>query len=308
MLRILASAASLFGLAIASPAAAQSLGLVAMPIVYVSKPVVQQVEGTKVFQPTAGTKVLAPIVLPATAPTRHGADFVGMRVQPRLSYSDVPRWQAPPAIDRSRRSYRRGLAQYGPFMVLDERRVALLGETNRATPADFAAMMRDYPGLAQIDMVECPGTQDDLANMKLGRMIRAARLVVHVPAIGSVRSGAVELFLAGVERDIADGAEFAVHSWRDDYGREADDFAADAPENRKYLAYYREMGMDAEQARAFYDFTNSVPHHSARWLSAGEMRRWARPALRHAARLPESAPQRPREHAPRLAYASVTFP
>ncbi len=292
----------------ASPAAAQSFGLVAMPVVYVSQPVVRQVEGGRVLQPVAGTKVLAPLVVSTAIPTRHGADFVGVRPQPRLSVSDVPRWQAPPVIDRSRRSYRRGLAHYGPFMVLDERRVALLGETNRATPAEFAAMMRDYPGLAQIDMVECPGTQDDIANMRLGRMIRAARLVVHVPAVGSVRSGAVELFLAGVERDIADGAEFAVHSWMDDYGREADDFAADAPENRKYLAYYREMGMDAGQARAFYDFTNSVPHHSARWLSAGEMRRWARPALGHAARLPESAPQRSREDAPRLAYASVTFP
>ena len=55
----------------------------------------------------------------------------------------------------------------------------------------------------------------------------------------------------------------------DAYGREADDFAMHAPENRQYLDYYREMGMTIEQARAFYDFTNSVPHARALWLDAG---------------------------------------
>ena len=150
----------------------------------------------------------------------------------------------------------------------------MVGETDASTPAYFRAMMRDFPGLRQLDMVECPGTQDDRANLKVGRMIRAAGLVTHVPAIGSVRSGAVELFLAGVERDIAQGAEFAVHSWMDAHGREADDFGIDAPENRQYLDYYREMGMSGEQARAFYDFTNSVPHRRALWLGANDMRRW----------------------------------
>lgn len=312
MLRILASLLSVVGLALSGPAAAQSLGLVAMPVVFVSTPVVQPIEAAPFYDPREGQKVLAEAVaLPAPLPPRRGADFVGIRLQADLSVSDAPRWQAPHAIDRSRRDYRRGIARFGPFLVLDQRRVALLGETDRATPAAFAAMLRDFPGLAQIDMVECPGTQDDIANMKLGRMIRAARLVTHVPTNGSVRSGAVELFLAGVERDISDGAEFAVHSWRDDYGREASDFAADAPENRKYLAYYHEMGMSERRARAFYDFTNSVPHRSARWLGARDMRRLTASGLRHANETREPKPVAPAretaEPAPKLAYAAMTF-
>ncbi|QKG72379.1 alpha/beta hydrolase [Erythrobacter mangrovi] len=203
--------------------------------------------------------------------------------------------------------------------MLDSRRVALVGETDHGSPGAFRAMLRDFPGLEQLDMVECPGTRDDVANMKLGRMIRTAGMVTHVPSIGSVRSGAVELFLAGIERDIADGAEFAVHSWIDDYGREAADYAADAPENRKYIDYYREMGMSTEQARAFYDFTNSVPHRSALWLGARDMRRWVRPAFpAFGERRPVSrtiAPSRAvREEvkpaaqaAPKLAYADMTF-
>jgi hypothetical protein len=161
---------------------------------------------------------------------------------------------------------------YGPFRLLDERRAALIDATDSATPAQFEAMLRDHPGIATIEMVECPGTDDDTANLQLGRMIRAAGIATHVPAGGSVRSGAVELFLAGRTRAIDDGAEFAVHAWRDSDGREPGDFAADSPVNRVYLDYYREMGV--ARPRAFYDMTNAVPNDAARWLTAQDMREW----------------------------------
>lgn len=168
----------------------------------------------------------------------------------------------------------RGIARFGPFRVIDAQRAALVDATDARTPRAFAAMMRAYPRIAMLEMVECPGTDDDTANLMVGRMIRAAGLITHVPAHGSVRSGAVELFLAGKERWIDDGAEFAVHSWQDSYGREARDFAADSPVNRAYVDYYQSMGMSAPQARAFYDMTNSMPNADARWLTAQDMRRW----------------------------------
>lgn len=170
----------------------------------------------------------------------------------------------------------KGIAAYGPFRVLDPTRAALVDVTDERSPAQFAALLRDYPGVAMLEMVECPGTDDDRANLALGRMIHARGIATHVPAGGSVRSGAVELFLAGSRRIADPGAEFAVHSWADDRGREAADYRADAPENRAYLDYYREMGMGAEQASAFYAMTNSVPNADARWLTAQEMARWVR--------------------------------
>jgi hypothetical protein len=167
--------------------------------------------------------------------------------------------------------------RYGPFAVVGNDRAALVGPTDGRTPRQFDAMMRDFPGLEVIDMVEAPGTSNDIANLALGRRIRAAGLHTHVPAGGSVRSGAVELFLAGETRSIDPGARFAVHSWLDTHGREADDFAPGAPEHRMYLDYYVEMGMTSKRARAFYDMTNSVPHESALWLRSDEMRQWIRP-------------------------------
>lgn len=170
-----------------------------------------------------------------------------------------------------------GLAQFGPFRVLDEHRAALIASTDAASPQAFAAMLAAFPRLTVIEFADAPGTSNDLANLQLGRAIRAAGLATHVPEGGSARSGAVELFLAGTHRTIAPRALFAVHSWRDERGREPADFALDAPENRLYLDYYTEMGMDPDEARAFYAMTNSVPHAGALWLEGADMARWIAP-------------------------------
>ncbi len=296
MVRLAAILLAALGGLIALPASAQSLTLVNLPVVYVSSPVVQQTHQGRAIAPVA---VVAP---PVVQPQVEQLQLAAIRPQVHEA-AKLPAWKAPAFVDRRFRNYNGGLAQYGPFRVIDERRVALVGETDASTPGHFRAMLRDFPGLAQLDMVECPGTQDDRANLKVGRMIREAGLVTHVPAVGSVRSGAVELFFAGVQRDITQGAEFAVHSWMDAYGREAGDFSIDAPENRQYLDYYREMGMSGDEARAFYDFTNSVPHHRALWLGASDMLRWTgRPQQ---ARTPEH--RRPVQSPPTLAYANVTL-
>jgi hypothetical protein len=196
---------------------------------------------------------------------------------------------APPAATRyvvpQARAERPAIAAYGPFRVLDDRTASLVGVTDSMSPAWFAAMLRDHPGIATLRFVECPGTYDDRANLALGRMIRAAGIAAHVPDGGSVRSGAVELVLAGTSLTIDDGAEFAVHAWLDEDGYEATDYAADSPESRRYLAYYREMGMDDGEAASFYAMTNSVPFASARWLSGREMRGWVGRAASAAPRL-----------------------
>ena len=59
------------------------------------------------------------------------------------------------------------IAEYGPFRVIDGKRAALVDVTDRASPAHFAAMLRDFPELATLQMVECPGTNDDAANLSL---------------------------------------------------------------------------------------------------------------------------------------------
>lgn len=215
-------------------------------------------------------------VAAATTVTRAGSVTVTETI-----FEEPTRFIAPrPAMAAPTAGSTTGIARFGPFRVLDDKRAALVDSTDAASPQAFAAMLAAYPGLEVIEFADAPGTNHDLANLRLGRAIRAAGLATHVPEGGSARSGAVELFLAGTTRTAAPGALFAVHSWRDAYGREPADFAPDAPENRLYLDYYAEMGMTPDEARAFYTMTNSVPHADALWLRGAEMARWIAPAER----------------------------
>jgi hypothetical protein len=160
----------------------------------------------------------------------------------------------------------RSISSFGPFRVIASDRVELNGSIESDTPAQFKAMLRAFPSIREIVMVDCPGTGDDEANLALARMVRKAGIATFVPNGGSVRSGGVELFIAGAKRSAAPEAEFAVHSWLDEDGMEADDFAENDPINREYVDYYREMGMSADKAKAFYALTNSVSHDGALYL------------------------------------------
>ena len=168
----------------------------------------------------------------------------------------------------------RAKAQFGPFAVVDATTVRMAGDVTSATPRQFAAMLAAFPGLKRLEMIDCPGSLDEEANLILARAIRRAGMETIVPSGGSVRSGAVELWLAGTTRRAAPDAEFGVHSWADDTGREANDYAPSDPVHAEYLGYYREMGMDDAKARAFYALTNSTPFDEVRYLTRDDMARF----------------------------------
>ncbi|HEV2597618.1 alpha/beta hydrolase [Sphingopyxis sp.] len=165
-------------------------------------------------------------------------------------------------------------AKFGPFSVIDGTTVRMAGDVTSATPRQFAAMLAAHPGLKRLEMVDCPGSLDEEANLILARAIRRQGMETIVPAGGSIRSGAVELWLAGTTRRAAPDAEFGVHSWADEYGREAKDDPANDPVHAEYLGYYREMGLDAARAREFYALTNATPFDDVRYLTRDDMARF----------------------------------
>lgn len=164
--------------------------------------------------------------------------------------------------------------QYGPFRVIAADTVEMTGTVDSYTPELFAQMIKAFPAIKHIEMLDCDGSVDEAANLRLARMIRHAGISTNVPAHGSVRSGAVELFLAGVKRTAHPDAEFVVHSWMDENGRQAADYPASDPVHAEYLDYYAEMGVPLPTARAFYALTNSVPFSEQLHLSRGDMARF----------------------------------
>ncbi len=163
---------------------------------------------------------------------------------------------------------------YGPFRVVDGTIAEMDGVVDRQTPIAFAALLRAHPGIKTLRLIECPGTEDDSANFKLAAMVRRAGISTHVPSNGSIRSGGVELFLAGVTRRADPGAELGVHSWQDSDGLEAKDVPANDPVHRRYIDYYISMGMTPERAAEFYAFTNATPSHDVYYMSEADMLRF----------------------------------
>jgi hypothetical protein len=135
-------------------------------------------------------------------------------------------------------------------------------------------MIKAYPAIKRISMIDCPGTENDDANLEVARMIRKAGISTHVPADGSVRSGGVELFLAGLHRTYEKGAQFGVHSWIDEDGVQARDVAPDDPINAAYIGYYQEVGLPPQTARAFYAFTNQTAFNDIHYMSEQELARF----------------------------------
>lgn len=166
------------------------------------------------------------------------------------------------------------VARFGPFSVVNANVAELDGVIDETTPEQVRRMLAQYPGIAQIRMIDCPGTENDDANFEVARMIHRAGISTFVPQGGSVRSGGVELFFAGVHRTAEPGAEFGVHGWQDDEGRDARDVPAGDPAHQAYLRFYEDIGLTAEQARAFYAFTNRVPFDGIHYMTPPELARF----------------------------------
>ena len=190
------------------------------------------------------------ILLPVTPAAAYDSYTVSVTTE-TIEY-DISESQAAPAAKPA-------LAVYGPFHVVALDTAEMYGTVDSYSPAKFRQMLASYPAIRNIEMIDCDGSVDDEANLNLARMIRRAGISTHVPDGGSIRSGAVELFLAGVTHSADPNAEFVVHSWMDENGMEAKDFPENAPVHAEYLNYYAEMGVPADKARDFYRLTNSVP-------------------------------------------------
>ena len=214
-------------------------------------------------QPLAAQAVVAAEVAQGTAPTELALAADTAEGAGRFVSMLPP--QPPP-----------GIASFGPFRVIDSENAVLAGVTDAESPRRFAAMLRRYPRIGTIALINCPGTYDDRANLRLGLMLRARGIATYVPAGGLVRSGAVDLFLAGARRYADPSAWFAVHAWKDVTDHQPGDYAPDAPKNQAYLDYYRAVGLTAPQAQAFYAMTNSAPFARAKWLTQAELAQWVK--------------------------------
>lgn len=150
---------------------------------------------------------------------------------------------------------------------LDGPRMVLSGEITSRTPAHFIAALNENPQVKVIVPFDMAGSVDEMAVYRMGEAIRTRGLDTHLTAQSEIYSGAVNLFLAGNRRTIAQGAILGVHSWADGFG-EGSSYPRKAREHQGNVAYTREMlGSDA-----FYWFTlQAAPSDGIHVLTQAEI-------------------------------------
>jgi len=112
-----------------------------------------------------------------------------------------------------------------------------------------------------------PGSVDDEVTFEMGRWLRKQKLDTHLTAQSVIASGAVDLFLSGVNRTMEDGAKLGVHSWASG-SKEAADFPRYAEEHQLNKDYI--VAMDIPEL--FYWFTiYEAPADSMHWMTHDEI-------------------------------------
>ena len=140
------------------------------------------------------------------------------------------------------------------------------GVIDGSTLDRFEEVSQENPEISVLVLQQVDGSADDVANLAFSKKVRAGGFTTIVPSDGLVASGGTDLFLAGSERILEDGACVGVHSWSGG-DEEGSDLPRNHPEHAKYLDYYREMGIDP----AFYWFTlKAAAAESMHWMSATE--------------------------------------
>ncbi|WP_171173637.1 alpha/beta hydrolase [Ruegeria sp. HKCCD8929] len=144
------------------------------------------------------------------------------------------------------------------------------GEINSKTLNQFNEIYARNPHIKTLVELDVPGSLDDDTMIALAYRVRKLGLNTHLRADSKAHSGGVDLFLAGVNRTIEEGAEIGVHSWSDGK-KDAKDYPRGAPEHEENRKYIEDMlGSDA-----FYWFTiYAAPADGIHIMSRDEIRRF----------------------------------
>ena len=130
-------------------------------------------------------------------------------------------------------------------------------------------LLRDHPEVDTLVLRDMSGTRNVISNQRLARSIRRAGLHTHLEFDSFIASGAVDLFIAGVERTAECGARVGVHAWGGP-GYDAQNALMDNLAGFQ-RDFHRDMGVDA----GFYDFTKrAAPSAGLHMMSVEELNAW----------------------------------
>ena len=138
----------------------------------------------------------------------------------------------------------------------------------------FKKMIAEHPEVRTVVLTYVSGSIDDAFNMHTGRIIREAGLTTEILSDSEIYSGGVDLFTAGKERIVEQGAIAGVHSWCCVNDLPAGEVPKDHPAHQFQIAYFK-MTMGDELGEDFYFFTlESGPSGEMYNMKDDEIKQW----------------------------------
>ena len=161
---------------------------------------------------------------------------------------------------------------YGIFKVLDDNTtIEMDGTINSSSLTNFTALTTAFSNVNKINLKNCDGSSDDEVNLLLSAAIHQKGINIHLMDNGSIASGGVDLFLAGIQRTRGSDTKIGVHSWASGTTT-ATDFPVGHAMHLPYITYYVSVGFTQQQAEAFYYFTiNAAPASGIHWMTEPEI-------------------------------------
>lgn len=164
-----------------------------------------------------------------------------------------------------------GPNDYGIFSSQDEKTAIMNGVIGSNTPQHWDNFIAAFPSTDKIIMKNCPGSEDDVANLEAARKVKTKNLSIHLPSDAEIASGAVDFYLAGATRTRETGSKIGVHSWASLF-KSATDYPVGHENHQPYIDYYVEMGFSQADSEAFYYFTiNAAGANDIYWMTEAEI-------------------------------------
>ncbi|MGR5364236.1 hypothetical protein ACPV54_25505, partial [Vibrio mediterranei] len=158
---------------------------------------------------------------------------------------------------------------------LDGNKAILTGELGTRTYLQLRDITVKHPEIDTVVIKAVNGSINDDINMHTGNLLRNSGLNTEIPENGYAYSGGVDLFSAGVLRDVKQGGVVGVHSWCCSVnGKTADKLSKNDPAHHDQITYFKKM-LGESNGPEFYFFTiNSAPFNGIYKMTRKELNKY----------------------------------
>ena len=135
-------------------------------------------------------------------------------------------------------------------------------------------LIKNHPEVKTIVMTQISGSINDAVNMHTGRILREAGLNTKVLSDSEIASGGVDLFCAGVERIVEEGAKVGIHSWCCVDDLTAIEVPRDHPAHKDQIAYFSMCLGDTLGTDFYFNTLDAAPFDNVHWMTIDEIKKW----------------------------------